>query len=102
MVVLGACVAWMKVVVIGNVRLSVAPNPVGEGAAALLEAESTERQMVSAALYTSQGQLLHRWSFEVQGYREEQLPLFSASGIYYLRVDTEHGQRVTVPIVVVR
>jgi photosystem II stability/assembly factor-like uncharacterized protein len=102
MVVLGACVAWMKVVAIGNVRLSVAPNPVDERAAALLVAESTERQMVSAALYTSQGQLLHRWSFEVQGYREEQLPPFSASGIYYLRVDTEHGQRVTVPIVVVR
>ncbi len=102
MVVLSACVAWMKVVLVGDLRLWVLPNPTAEGGIATLVAESAQRQIVGCTLYAAQGQLVRRWQFAVEGRHEEPLvPL--ASGVYYLRLDQpQSGQHAVIPIVVVR
>lgn len=102
MVILSTCVAWMKVVLVGNVRFWVAPNPIEGGTQAALVCQAEQRQTIRCLLYDSQGKLLHQWQFEIDNQREEMLPRLP-SGLYYLRLEsTLSGHSSLLPLLVVR
>ncbi|GIV55515.1 MAG: hypothetical protein KatS3mg040_0283 [Candidatus Kapaibacterium sp.] len=103
MVILEACVPWMKVVLSSGVRLAAVPHPVGQGDAATVRIETDEPLQLRCTLVDARGGM--QWAETIQASRVTVVPLPAnlPSGIYVLRVESERGEVVGIlPLVVVR
>ncbi|GBD05227.1 Ycf48-like protein [bacterium HR20] len=103
MVILEACVPWMKVVLSSGVRLAVVPHPIEQGEGAAVMIETDEPMRVRLALVDARGGM--QWAETILASRAMAVPLPASlpSGFYILRVENERGQIVGIlPLVVVR
>jgi photosystem II stability/assembly factor-like uncharacterized protein len=102
MVVLDACVPWMKVTLSDGVRFRIDPHPIEEGGVAMISFDAHHATRLRCRLLDVQGRM--QWDHEALITGTVALPLPSlVCGVYLLRVDSEQGDILAaLPILVIR
>ncbi|MCX7930589.1 MAG: choice-of-anchor D domain-containing protein [Chlorobi bacterium] len=94
-VVLDACVPWMKVVLAGSVALRIEPNPSDRSNPARLIIETDRATRLRCQLFRSDGTIVTQWFVTTPTADETRIPC-DAAGVYFLRITNGEGGATTV------